>query len=240
MLEPSPITSQIPHTQIDIISLGLNEVLCHDQDTCMTVHTCARSQMPQYNIVNNVWLFSHNWFQGNSMCIDRRQSTQLCPWLWPFWSSKNISKAMKLCLYTTIVLPTAIYAAETWKTMVEITNKLDVFHHRCLRRLLGISWREHISNAEVISRTKMEYLHDIIQKRQWNFAGHILRLPKQRPAFIAMTWVPVRCWLCFSEAGMLGLETETKIWDLVSRFRSRHLWSDVSRPFKTFPQFATI
>jgi len=75
-----PIPSQIPHTVFDIISLGVDAVLCHDQDTCKTVHTCARSKMPQHNIVNNVWLFTHDWFQDNSMCIDRRQSTQLCPY----------------------------------------------------------------------------------------------------------------------------------------------------------------
>jgi len=28
--------------------------LCHEQDTCKTVHTRARSKMPQYNIVNDM------------------------------------------------------------------------------------------------------------------------------------------------------------------------------------------
>jgi len=53
-LAPSPIPSQIPQTLFEIISLGVDAVLCHDQDTCMTVCTCARSKMPQYNVVNNV------------------------------------------------------------------------------------------------------------------------------------------------------------------------------------------
>jgi len=53
-LAPSPIPIQIPHILFDIISLGVDAVLCHDQDTCKTVHTCASSKMPQYNIVNNV------------------------------------------------------------------------------------------------------------------------------------------------------------------------------------------
>jgi len=56
----------------------MDTVLSHDQDTCKTVHTCAPSNMAEYEIVNNAYLFSHNWFQGNIMCIDRRQSTQLC------------------------------------------------------------------------------------------------------------------------------------------------------------------
>jgi len=76
-LVPSQIPSQILYTLFDLISLGVDAVLCRDQDTCKTVHTYARSKMPQYNIVINVTLFSHDWFQGNSMCIDRKQSTQL-------------------------------------------------------------------------------------------------------------------------------------------------------------------
>jgi len=32
----------------------VDAVLCHDQDTCKTVHTCARTKMTQYKIVNNV------------------------------------------------------------------------------------------------------------------------------------------------------------------------------------------
>jgi len=34
-----------------------------------------------------------------------------------------------------------------------------------------------------MSRTKLQNLHDIIQKRQLNFLSHILRLPPQRPAY---------------------------------------------------------
>jgi len=48
------IPSQIPHTLFDIISLGVDAILCHDQDTCKTVYTCARNKMPQFNIVHNV------------------------------------------------------------------------------------------------------------------------------------------------------------------------------------------
>jgi len=53
-LAPFPIPSQITHTLFDIISIGVDAVLCHDQDTCETIHTCARSEMPQYNVVNSV------------------------------------------------------------------------------------------------------------------------------------------------------------------------------------------
>jgi len=44
-----PIPSQTRHTLFEIISLGVDAILCHDQDTCKTIHTCSRSKMPQDN-----------------------------------------------------------------------------------------------------------------------------------------------------------------------------------------------
>jgi len=39
-LAPSPIPSKIPHTLFNIISLGVDTVLCHDQDTLVHVAKC--------------------------------------------------------------------------------------------------------------------------------------------------------------------------------------------------------
>ena len=33
-------------------------------------------------------------------------------------------------------------------------------------------------------------LHDIVTERRRRFAGHVLRLPDERPARVAMTWTP--------------------------------------------------
>ena len=46
------------------------------------------------------------------------------------WSSKTLNLDIKIRLYTTIVLPTAIYASETWKMTVKHAAKLDTFHQR--------------------------------------------------------------------------------------------------------------
>jgi len=41
---------------------------------------------------------------------------------------------------------------ETWETTAKATKNIDVFHRRYLRRILGISWRDHITNDEVVNR----------------------------------------------------------------------------------------
>ena len=52
------------------------------------------------------------------------------------WSLTSISMKIKLQLYNTIVLPTALYASETWNSTAAISNKLDVFYQICLREIL--------------------------------------------------------------------------------------------------------
>jgi len=44
-LAPSPIPSQIADTLFDIISLGVDAVLCHDEDTCKTLVHVAKCRL---------------------------------------------------------------------------------------------------------------------------------------------------------------------------------------------------
>ena len=102
------------------------------------------------------------------------------------WSSKAITTATKLHLYISVGIPTATYACERWMKTASITNKLDVFHRRCLRSILRISWRDHITNEEVMRRAGVAVLSDIVSGRRKRMAGHILRLPRERLESVAM------------------------------------------------------
>ena len=69
-----------------------------------------------------------------------------------------------------------------------IAHRLDFIHRRCLRAILGISWRDHVTNEEVMRRAGMERLQDIVTTRRRKMAGHVLQ--RERPAQTAMYWVP--------------------------------------------------
>ena len=62
---------------------------------------------------------------------------------------------------------------------------IDVF-----RSTLGISWRDHITNDEVMARSEQMELHDTVATRRRRLVGHILRLPTTRPASLALEWIP--------------------------------------------------
>jgi len=100
--------------------------------------------------------------------------------LQPIWKCRANCKKIKLQLYSSIVVPTTTSACETWKTTAKATKMIDVFHRRCLKKILGISWRNHITNDEVAACSGQTALHDIVATRRRRFIGHILRLPPTR------------------------------------------------------------
>ena len=106
------------------------------------------------------------------------------------WISTNISTKVKLRLYSSLVLSITLYACETWKETTNVSRMLDVFHLRCLRKLLKISWREKITNATVLQLANSTYLSHQVRARRLQFFGHVARLQPRRPAKVALNWSP--------------------------------------------------
>ena len=106
------------------------------------------------------------------------------------WTSTSINGNLKIRLYNAILLPTVLYSSEAWKSTVSLNKKLDVFHQRCLRKILKISYRDHITNEEVLRRAKSKTLHETVITSRIKLAGHILRLPAEHHPNTGMTRVP--------------------------------------------------
>jgi len=83
------------------------------------------------------------------------------------WKSGSLGLNIKPQLYTAVVVSTAICASETWKSTRMIQNKLDVFHQRSLRNIIGVTWKDKVSNAEVLARTGQRRLQDIVGERRF-------------------------------------------------------------------------
>ena len=87
-------------------------------------------------------------------------------------------------------MPIAIYVSETWKMTTKIAQKLNVFNLKCLRRILDISYRDHITNEEVLRLSACRRLQDIVTEKRLKFAGHVIQIGGNRHAKIAMDWTP--------------------------------------------------
>ena len=106
------------------------------------------------------------------------------------WATKSVNLTTKIRLYRSCVVPIATYASETWRATKMITHRLNVFNQKCLRKILGISFSDHIKNEEVLKRSEVETIADLIKQKRVRWAGHVLRMPECRHPKTAFSWKP--------------------------------------------------
>ena len=104
------------------------------------------------------------------------------------WSNSSIDTKIKIKFFQSLVLPTVLYACETWKTNAKEKKKLDAFLTRCLRKILKISYRDRVTNEEVYQQTKARLLSLIIKERRLRYAGHVLRMKEQSRGHPRLQW----------------------------------------------------
>jgi len=81
------------------------------------------------------------------------------------------------CVVSVILAPLQMFWLIYWIINAQLTGTI-----------FGISWLDNITNDEM-KRAGIEKLSNIVRVRRLTSAGHILRLPPDRPASVAMQWV---------------------------------------------------
>ena len=78
----------------------------------------------------------------------------------------------------TLILFTFLYACESWILTAEIERRIQALEMRCYRRLLKISYKDHVTNEEVRNRIQNATgVHDdlltMVKKQKLRWYGHI-------------------------------------------------------------------
>jgi len=60
-----------------------------------------------------------------------------------------------------------------------LTKRLNAAHHRWQRNILGISWKDRVTNEEVRVRTGQCSMDDILSERRLRWLGHVIRMDHQ-------------------------------------------------------------
>ena len=68
------------------------------------------------------------------------------------WKDMNIDISSKITLMRSLAMSIFLYACETCALTVDIERRIQTLEMTCFRKLLGISYRDHISNEEVKAR----------------------------------------------------------------------------------------
>ena len=86
--------------------------------------------------------------------------------LCPVWRNHNISKGVKIRIFSANVQSVLLYACETWKTTNQITRRLQTFINKCLRQVMNIKWTDKITNKELWRITKQKPTEIQIKRRK--------------------------------------------------------------------------
>ena len=70
------------------------------------------------------------------------------------WKSKEIEEKTKVRIFNSNVKSIRLYGAETWKTTVVLSRRIQPFVDGCLRKILGRRWPKKILNDELWQRTR--------------------------------------------------------------------------------------
>ena len=86
----------------------------------------------------------------------------------------------RLKVYQACVTSILLYGSETWTPYARQEAKLNSFHLRCLRQILGITWQDRIPNTTVLGKAKCSSIHARLSQRCIRWMGHICRMGKGR------------------------------------------------------------
>ena len=87
----------------------------------------------------------------------------------------------KQCLYEGVIVPTALYGAETWGTRSAERRKVNVLEMKCLRSLVGVSRMDRVRNEKVRRRAGIEMeLASRADQRVLRWFGHGERMDDYR------------------------------------------------------------
>ena len=79
-----------------------------------------------------------------------------------------------------LVFSVFLYACESWTLTAELEKRTQTFEMYCYRRLLNISYKDHVTNEEVRRKIQAaigEYdeLLTLVKKRKLRWFGHVSR-----------------------------------------------------------------
>lgn len=94
--------------------------------------------------------------------------------------NKNLRLDTKASVYKAVCLSTLLYGSETWTIYKHQVQSLEKFNIRCLRKILGVSWKDKITYDDLYQRTNTCSIEATLAQRHLRWLGHNIRMPEYR------------------------------------------------------------
>jgi len=100
------------------------------------------------------------------------------------WNNKEIIIKTKCAVYKAIIIFTLLYVSEAWTVYRVAVHKLNAYMMCQLRQILSIKWWNFVTNDDVLTKTNMMSMYDVLIQKNLRWSGHVHRmengrLPKQ-------------------------------------------------------------
>ena len=96
----------------------------------------------------------------------------------PVWNDTSISLSSEIRLMRSLVTSIFLYACELWTLTAELQRRTQAIEMRCYRKILRISYKDHVTNKEVCAKIQQavgphEDLLTIIKRCKLQWYGHV-------------------------------------------------------------------
>ena len=96
------------------------------------------------------------------------------------WNNHHVSMRVKGKIHRVIVLSTLLYTAEAWTVYITQVETLHDFMVRYLRSIMWITWMDKVTNKDILERTGLPYMEDLLLRKRFQWTGHLMRMPPDR------------------------------------------------------------
>ena len=95
-------------------------------------------------------------------------------------SLRSISLSSKIQLMRSLVTSIFMYACESWTLKAELQRRIQAMEMRCYRKILCISFKDHVTNEEVRAKIQQAIgphvdLLTTVKRRKLQWYGHVSR-----------------------------------------------------------------
>ena len=87
------------------------------------------------------------------------------------WNNHHTSMRVNGKIYRAIVLSTLLYEPEAWTMYRRQVKKLHAFMMRHLRSTMGITWMGKVTNKDIIERTGLTSMGDLLTRKNLRWTG---------------------------------------------------------------------
>jgi hypothetical protein len=112
------------------------------------------------------------------------------------FSSRLLSRNLKVKIYKTIVLPVVLYRCETWSSTLVEEHRLRVFENRVLRRIFGTKRDEVMEEWRMLRSGELHNLYSspdiirLIKSRRMRWVGHVALMGEGRNVYTVLVGKP--------------------------------------------------